>query len=487
MKQKSLIKNAIYNFMYTGLNILFPLITAPYISRVLGAANLGKVNFAHVVANWFVLFAIFGTNTYGVREVAKVRDNRDKLDNIFSEIFIINGTLSLVAFFTYFVAIYNIERFNSEHALFSIMALSIILNVFNIDWFFQGIENYRYITVRSLILKIVSLLCIFTLIRKPEHYVLYGLISVGATSLSGILNFLHSRKFVKLQFKSINPFKHFKNLSIFFLITFIINIYTNLDQLLLGFWIDNKSVAFMNRSKSVIAIAISMSTAILNVTLPRASYYINNDKEKYQSLLSEVPNYILWIVIPITVGCICLASNIMYILGGKEFLDSASLLKIMSLTIIFSPLSTYLQSQVLVASGREKVGLYCATITSSISLILNILLIPSIGILGAGIVQVISELSAVGSRYFIVKTKLKFTQIRFINKSSISYITAALLMGSVVIFIRNLINNLFISFIFSIFIGAVVYIMVLFIIRENVTVLVIEKLKQRFSKNYRIL
>lgn len=481
MKEKSLFKNVIYNFIYTGLNLLFPLITAPYVSRVLGASNLGNVNFASAVINWFLIFAVFGTTTYGVREVAKRRNDHVRLNKLFSEIIIINGICSLIVLVVYYVAIFNIPKFSNELPLFLIMSLNIILNMVAIDWFFQGIEKYRYITVRNAIVKVISLIFLFLFVRQADHYVIYGLISVIVNGINGILNYTYSKKFVKLQFKNINLMVHFKPLSIFFIHSFIVHIYTNLDQVLLGFMNDTKSVAFMNRAKMVTTMAISVSTAITNVTLPRASYYMEYDKEKFRVLLGKVPNFILWVTIPITIGCIALSSNIMFLLGGEEFLEATVLLQVMSLTIIFSPLSTYLQYQVLVAAGKENMGLYCAIITSFISLILNILLIPKIGFIAAGIVQVLSEMGAVAMRYYIVKRNLGYKEVQFINKSSISYLSAGLIMGAVVIYIRMIINNILLSFILGSIVGAFIYITILLLTRENVTRLMLGKITSRFK------
>jgi O-antigen/teichoic acid export membrane protein len=478
-QQKSLFKNVIYNFLYTGLNLLFPLITAPYVSRILGASNLGKVNFATAIVNWFILFAVFGTTTYGVREVAKIRDDKKQLNRIFSEIVIINGSLSLIVTIVYFIAIFNIEKFYLDFPLYLIMSLSIILNMFAIDWLFQGIEEYRYITIRSAIFKVISLICIFLFVKQAEHYIIFGLISVMATSLSGILNYFYSRKYVRLELKNLNPLRHFKSLSIFFLHVFIVNIYTNSDQVMLGFLINTKAVAFMNRTKTLVSMAMSVSTAVSNATLPRASYYKKNNEKKFRSLLSEIPNYILWITIPISIGCICLAPNIMYILGGAEFLEAGKLLQVMSLIIIISPLSSYLQYQVLVATGKEKIGLYCAIITSGLSLALNIIFIPIIGFIGAGIVQVFAEFSAVGMRYYVAKKVLGYNEITFINKSTISYTIAALIMGFVVSIIRLLIGNLFISFAVGVVVGVTVYFVVLMIVQEKVTISVLNKLKEK--------
>lgn len=482
MKQKSLFINVIYNFIYTSLNLFYPVIIAPYVSRTLGAENLGKVNFASAVVNWFVLFAVFGTGTYGMREIAKVRDDKKQLSKVFSEIFIINIITSLLATISYLLFIFNVERIKDELPLFLIMSASIILNMLSIDWFFQGIEEYRYITIRNVIIKVISLFFIFLFIQERKHYIIYGLISVLGTSLNGVLNFIYSRKVVDLKFKSINPFRHLKNLKVFFVHTLVVNLYTNFDQVLLGFLSDTKSVAFMNRSKAIVSISISFANAISNATLSRSSYYNVNDKIKFNELMNLVPNYILWITIPITIGCICLSSNIMYLLGGHEFLEASKLLQIIAITIIFIPLTTYLQNQVIIATGHERIGLFCSVISGLISFLLNFSLIPILGFIGAGIVQVISELSSVGLRYYIIKCRLGYRGIRFFNKSSFSYLIAAILMGVVVLFINNMIDDYLVSFIISVLVGAIVYIISLLIIREKYSMLMLIKIYNKIRK-----
>lgn len=480
-KKKSLIKNVIYNFVYTGINLLFPIITAPYVSNVLGAGNLGNVNFATAVVNWFIIFAVFGTSTYGVREVAKQKNNHSQLSKLFNEIVSINAICTVIVLVLYYITIFSVDRFNEYLPLFLILSINIVLNMLAIDWFFQGIEEYRYITIRNGIVKIISLICLLLFVREPDHYILYGLISVLANSLNGILNFTESRKYIEFQFRNINPLRHFKALSIFFIHSFIVNIYTNLDQVLLGFFSDARSVAFLNRCKMLTTMAISLSTAISNVTLPRASYYLKYQKEKFLELLESVPDYIMWITIPIAIGLASLAPNAMYILGGEEFLEASGLLQIMSITIIFSPLSTYLQYQVLVALGKERIGLLCAMLTSIISLVLNLILIPKMGFLGAGIVQVISEITAVTLRYYIVNGRLGYKGLMFINGSTIRFIIAAGLMGAVILYIRYSSEGVLISFFMSLFLGILVYVLLLFLMKEKITITIFNRVLNRLK------
>lgn len=479
MKEKSLLKNAIFNSIYTGLNMLFPLITAPYVSRVLGASNLGLVNFAASFVNWFVIIAAFGTATYGVREIARNKNNQSALNKVFSEIMIINTIMSLLMFSIYIIVILYMNRFQNDLTLYGIMSLSLLLNMFSIDWFYQGLEEYGYITVRNVIFKVISIISIFIFIRNSQDYTIYGFISILATSLSGILNVIYSRKFIKFSFKNTNLLKHIPRLSIFFSLTLIVNLYTNLDQTLLGLLSTSTAVAFMNRSKTITAAAKALATSISNVTLPRASYYIHNDKEKFTDLIKAVPNFILWITIPLTIGIIFLSSNIMYILGGDQFLEATSLLQIISPIIILGPLSSFLQNQFLVPTGNERYGLVAAILTSVLSVVLNIILISKYSFNGAAVTSVISELFAVLSRVFIIKKLIHYKDINIVNKNFYKYCFSVIIMGLVIILIKSIIVNVFIEFIFSALFGALVYFIVLFILKEEVTFLLKDKIKEK--------
>ncbi|MGX7393441.1 flippase [Carnobacterium mobile] len=479
MKEKSLVKNVIFNSIYTGLNILFPLITAPYVSRVLGASNLGLVNFAASFVNWFVIIAAFGTATYGVREIAKNKNDQSALNKVFSEIMIINTIMSLLMFFIYIVIILYMTRFQSDLTLYGIMSLTLLLNMFSIDWFYQGLEEYGYITIRNVMFKVISIISIFIFIRNSQDYTIYGLISILATSLSGILNVIYSRKFVKFSFKNVALLKHIPRLSIFFSLTLIVSLYTNLDQTLLGLLSTSAAVAYMNRSKTITAAAKALATSISNVTLPRASYYMNTDKKKFADLINVVPNFILWITIPLTIGIMFLSSNIMYILGGNQFIGATSLLQIISPIIILGPLSSFLQNQFLVPTGNERYGLVAAILTSILSVLLNIVLIPRYSFNGAAVTSVVSELFAVLSRIFIIKELIQYKDINIVNKNFYKYCFSALVMGLIIFLIKSIIINPFVELLLSALFGASVYFIMLFLLKEEVTFLLVGKLKEK--------
>lgn len=484
MKEKKLSINIIYNFIYTSLNLLFPIITAPYVSRILGADLLGRVNFATVVVNWFILFATFGTTTYGIREISRNKDHDEKIQTTFSELVFINGLFSLITLTVYMVTILNVPRFQDDRLLFIIFGFSILFNILNIDWFFQGIEEYRYITVRNAFVKVISLICIFLFIHQKSDYYFYGIISVLVTGINSLFNYIHSRKLVKLSVKkNFSPTKHLRSLSVFFVQTFLVNIYTNSDQLLAGFFIDDVAVAFLNRTKIIINMCVSISTSISNATLPRVSYYRKKDPDKYNTLIKVILNYIYIFTIPATIGLMFLAENIMFIMGGVTFKNSAILLIIMAPVVCLSPLSTFLQYQVLVSSDKEKVGLFITSLTSVISLMANIIMIPHIGILAAAWIQVVCEFSAVLFRLLYTKKYLSDIHFSLITNECYKYGIASFAMVVPIYLIKSAIHsNLILSFLIIVPVTVITYFATLIILRDSLCVSIVSKIKLKFFK-----
>lgn len=481
MSQKSLKSNAIWNLAYTGSNILIPLITAPYVTRVLGATNMGKVDFARSLIQWFVIFAAFGTTSYGIRAVSQVRNNKDKLGKIFSELFFINLFFSIIAFVSFLILIFGTPFILLERPLAIVMSFSIIFNTVNIDWLYQGIEEYSYITIRNLIIKIISTILIFVAINNSDDYILYGLISTLGLSLSGILNLLHSRKYVKITIKKLDFRNHLKPLRTFFLSLFIVNLYTNLDKTLLGILDIPSSVAFLTTAKIVTSMAGTVSTSIATVAMPRASYYLKEDFSKYKLLMQEVPKYMMFLTIPMVFGIAILAPEIMFILGGVEFEEASKLLAIIAVLVLFSTLSTFLQQQVMVPSSNERLGLISSIISSLISVVFNLLLIPKYSYIGAGIALVLAEFSAFLSRLLFTKI-IGFNFIEFINASSIKYTCASIIMTIFIYIIKININIGIIGTVILIVIGFAIYILCLMLFREKIARLYSSMIIKKFIK-----
>ena len=228
--------NFVMNFILTASQIIFPLITFPYVARVLLASGNGKVSFAASVTNYFVMVASLGIPTHGIRACAKVRDDKEKLSKTVHELFVINCVMTAIVVITFLLCVFYIPKFRVEKTLFLINGVGIVLNVFGMNWVYQALEQYDYITVRSIAFKILSIILMFLLVHQPSDYILYGGITVFAGVGSNTLNFIRLRKI--LSFKYIGDYnykQHFKPISILFAQSLAVSVYTNLDTVMLGF------------------------------------------------------------------------------------------------------------------------------------------------------------------------------------------------------------------------------------------------------------
>ncbi|WP_426350466.1 oligosaccharide flippase family protein [Alloiococcus sp. CFN-8] len=474
MKNISLFKNTFYALLLQLTTMLFPLVTSPYISRVIGASNLGKVNFSSSVVNWFLVFAIFGTTTYGVREVSRIRDDKHKLSQFFNEILFIKVIITIVTILVYIPCIFLIGRFSEEALLFSVQGVALIINIFSLDWFFQGIEDYKYITIRSISFKILSIIALFLFVKVREDYVVYAGISIFALSFSNILNFFYARKYIDLFIPSvIDTKKHLKALGVFFLSSLVISVYGILDQIYLGFIRGDIDVAFFNRSKMIYNLGVSICLSLSNVIMPRINNYFLNDKDKYRELLNNSVDIILWISIPASTGIAILADKIIYLFAGVEFADAAISLIVLAPLITMVPLGVWNYQQRIIPLGYEKFGLFNQLIVAFISLLCNLLLIPHIGHIGTAISYLLAE--SIGTIISLVYVK-RFDKFTIIKRDHIKYVIAALGMTIAVKFIDIRFNTSWSVLVFAIVIGVVTYVTILLFTKDNITM--------RIMKNY---
>ena len=243
--QKSLKLNFVMNAFLTMSSFIFPLITFPYVSRILLPVGTGKVSFATSIISYFAMFAQLGIPTYGIRACAKVRDNREELTRTTQELFIINLIMSIIAYCFFFIILFLVPELKEEKTLFIVISLTILFNTIGMEWLYKALEQYSYITVRSIVFKFLALLAMFLLVHEKDDYVIYGGITIFASSASSIFNFINIHKFIEL--KPIGNYhlkKHLKAVFIFFAMSCATTIYTHLDSVMLGFMRTNEDVGY---------------------------------------------------------------------------------------------------------------------------------------------------------------------------------------------------------------------------------------------------
>lgn len=393
IKENSIKKNFFMNVLLTLSTFIFPLITFPYVSRVLTPIGTGKVAMATSFVQYFVMFAQLGIPTYGIRAVAKVRDDREKLTKVVHELLIISAITSAVSYVILFICIPTIPRIAAEKPLYYVMSSTIFLNCIGIDWMYRGLEQYTYITVRSIIFKFIALICMFLFIHNQDDYVLYGFTSILASSMSYILNFINARKFIDMKWIGHYDFKpHLKAVAIFFAMSVATTVYTHLDTVMLGFMTTDADLGYYNAAIKIKTVLVSIVTSLGAVLLPRASYYVEQNKMKdFKTISTKALDFVLVASIPVTVFFIYFARQGVMLLSGDAYMGAIQPMQILMPTCILIGITNILGIQMLVPLGREKAVLHSEIVGALVDLVLNFLLIPKYASSGAAIGTLVAE------------------------------------------------------------------------------------------------
>jgi O-antigen/teichoic acid export membrane protein len=378
-------RNFIMNSVLTLSAILFPLITYPYASRVLGPANIGKVTFATSVVTYFGMVAQLGIPAYGIRACAKVRDNKEELSRTAQELLLLNLVMSVLAYAGLFLMIRLVPSIQSERSLYYVMSSLIILNTIGMNWLYQGVEEYSFIAAASAIAKLAALGLMFLTVKSQGDYVVYAALSVLAGSGACLLNLFHARKMISFRhFRTYNIRRHIKPVLVFFAMACATIIYTNLDTLMLGVMTDDAAVGYYNTSVKIKAALVAIVTSLGTVLMPRASYLLEHGSEKeFHRICRLSVTCVLFSSIPLAVFFMTFASPSVLVLSGRKFLPAVPAMIVITPTVPLIGLSNITGLDMLVPMGGEKKVLYSSIAGALTDLLLNALLIPKFGPAGA--------------------------------------------------------------------------------------------------------
>ena len=392
-KTQSIKKNFIMNAILSMSAFIFPLITFPYVSRILLPEGTGKVSFATSLISYFAMFAQLGVPTYGIRACARVRDDREELTKTVQELLIINLITSAIAYAVLAVLIFTVPRLADDKMLYVIVSLTIIFNTIGMEWLYKGLEQYTYITLRSIAFKFVSLILMFMLVHAKSDYVIYGGITIFAASASGIMNFVHARKYI--DFKPVRHYnfrRHLKAVLIFFAMSCATTIYTHLDTVMLGFMKTDVDVGYYNAAVKIKTVLVSVVTSLGAVLLPRASYYVEHGQmDEFRRITTKAINFVFMVSVPLMVFFMIFAKEGIFFLSGSAYGGAIFPMQLIMPTLLFIGLTNIMGIQVLVPLGREKIVLYSEIAGAVTDLVINALLIPKMASAGAAIGTVAAE------------------------------------------------------------------------------------------------
>lgn len=387
--------NYFYNILLTISNVLFPVISFPYVSRILGPDGIGKVHFANSFAQYFVFIATLGIPVYGMRAVAKVKDDVVALKTVFTTLFLLNVATSLIVFLFYLIVIYLTPQFFLDFDFYLVAGLLLLFSFLNVDWVFSGLERFKYIALRSVLVKSVFFVVLFLVVKDKEDDIEYLLIVIGVTILNNVLNIYQLRNYYKFRlFKFINLKQHVRPLLYIFGTVVAASVYSSIDTILLGFLKGYVEVGYYSAAARLNRMIIPFLTALPLVLMPKMTQlFIEKEMGHFEILLVKTFDLIVLVGIPACFGIIALAPDLILILAGKNFEPAILSMRLMSPVVLIISLSTIWVLQVLTPADKDLEASLSVACGLLVSIILNFLLIPRFGYIGATVANLFAELA----------------------------------------------------------------------------------------------
>ena len=427
-EQKSLSKGGAFYLLYNVLNMAFPFLTGLYVARTLLPSCIGEVAAAQNLATYFCILAFLGIPTYGLREIAKTMDCREERNKVFSELFVINLISTIIFTIAYFALIFYVPIYRQNLLLYAIVGVSIALNAFNISWLYEGLEEFRFISLRNIVFKILAFLCLVFFVRKQDDYLAYAVITIIGIAGNNIVNMLYFPKYATLSFRKLNLKRHMKSIMFLVMVNLAIEIYSLMDITMMNFMCRKENIAYYKYGISIYKILLQVVNTFTMVLVPRISYYYKqNLMDDFNKLVSKGLKLIIVVSVPMIVGIYFTSDFLIVQMYGLQYANSSLIIKLFSVLLLLSPIGYLLGSRMLLVSGQEHQMVICVGFGAFVNLIGNALLIPKLNEFGATFASIISECVVMVLYVNFGKKHFKLVDVK---KTAAKVFISALVMAS---------------------------------------------------------
>ncbi len=477
MEDKKIAKNYIYNLIYQVLVIILPLITTPYVSRILGAENIGIYSYTLSIVTYFVLIGSLGIATYGQREIAYVQSDKKKRSSIFWEIIIFRIiTMIVVSIFYYFMYIKGTQY----TSYYKILILELISNCLDISWFFQGMEEFKKTVLRNTIVKVLSIICIFSLVKTVNDLSVYILIYALSNLVGNISLWAYLPKYIqKIDIKELKLLRHLRPVIALFIPQIAIQLYTVLDKVMIGAMVENKvESGYYEQAQKIIKILLTIVTALGTVMLPRiANKFADGKTDEIKRNIKTSFKFTYLLAFPMLFGIIAISNRFVPVFLGAGYEEVSLLIKIISPIILMIGLSNVIGNQYLLPTKRQKAFTISVLCGAIVNLILNFILIKRYEAIGASIATVIAETTVVAIQFICVRNEIKFLEI---IKLGLKNLIASIIMLFIAILIEKIMKNQssYIIILIQVCTGIIAYFAMLLILKDKFII----EIKDKFIK-----
>lgn len=395
-------KNFIYSSILTVSGYIFPLLTYPYVSRVLGANNLGICNFVNSIIDYYLIFSSLGIISVGIREIAKCKSNIKKQSIVFSSLFTINIIATLIIVIVLFVSICFVQKLQQYQTLLYVGIIKLVFNAFLIEWYYQGIQNFKYITLRSVFVKIIYVISVFVFIHTEDDYNLYFYITTGVTVINSLINW--NKKEVLFSVKNIKIKKYLKPVFAFGYNKLMINLYTTFNVVFLGLFVSEIEVGYYTTATKLYSIIMAFYSALTSVLIPKMSQLFADKKIKdVKCMVNKIVDILLSVSIPIIVYSEFNSNSIIYIISGKGYEGAVIPFMIVMPMMFTIGIEQIFNQQILMCLNRNKAVMIVSSVAAIVGIILNFAIVREMKSCGSALCWLSSDIVGLFTVCYYVK------------------------------------------------------------------------------------
>ncbi len=477
-------KNYFYNLLLSITNILFPILSFPYVSRILGPEGIGKVQFVYSFAQYFALVAAIGIPIYGMKEIARYRDDFEGRSKVFSELLVIYLLTSICLCAVYLVVISSFPFFNADRDMYLSAAGMVVLSFCYIEWLYTGMEQFKAVALRSVLFKLIGLVLMYLFIKERSDFRIYLYIMMFSFVGNNVLSFLMIKGKVKPVLKGLDLRKHIGPLLLILGTTFATSMYTEMDTVLLGLLSDTRTVGLYTAAVKLSKIAIPFVISMGVVLIPKiAKDFADHNLMEVQETLGKTFKFLAFFSIPVVAGLALLAPEFIALFSGAEFLPATSSMRLLSLLPMIIGFGHLFLCLVLIPSGRNREMLFCVICGMTMSLVLNVILIPHFKELGSSVANVSSEMLVTLLYFYFIRKHYSFTyDWKLLGKALFSVLFFIPLVWEV----RELSLPLILTLIIAVSSCALSYFLIQwFVFRNDFILIAVDMAKLKFQKTNR--
>lgn len=480
--KNTLFKNTIYKSLLSMVNIVVPIIIGPYITRLLDINLYGAYNKVYAIFQVFIAFASFGVYNFGIREISKVRNNEEKVSKLFTNLFLISVLANLFVVIIYII--YSLLTSTGiTTTIYLIFIIQFIANAFYIEFINEALENYKFITIKSVIVKVIYFISLLLFVTKPDDIILYAIIVSITVFSNNIISFIYAKRKIKFDFSDIQIKKYLKPLLAVIVITNVDLLYSQLDRVMLGKYLSDVSVTLYYIPYYIVSTLVSIPYSIINVSIPRLSYLVKEKGIKtYEEKLNNSISSLLFIIIPMCLGVFVVSKEIMILYAGKKYIAATTTLMLAAIIRIFISLESVMNNLVMYPNNKEKRIIKVLLTCGILNLILNYVMIkinmfnPNTAILTTGI----SEIIVFCWHYIYSRKKLKLNIVIF-SKKNMLYLFLGLMFIPISLVIRKLNLGFVITLLSIVITCCMSYIVTLYIKKDNNLIFILDKFKKKLK------